>query len=195
MATYNNVDKSDTNALYLIGIMKDVISDVRKQDSNKTSNDKSKSKDGKKNSNNANIADATNTNNSPTWEELEKVLTTYTYHIAALIKDSKSETEVEINELRDENKNLKKKLVTKSFDLEKLQQYQNRDIIKICGVSEPNLGPRDHENTNQTVKDVFSKLNNTVITDQDISVTHRIKSKTQQAGKPKAILFKATRRD
>ena len=48
MATYNNVDKSGVNALYLIGIMKDVISDVRKQDTNKTSNDKSKSKDGKK---------------------------------------------------------------------------------------------------------------------------------------------------
>ena len=85
--------------------------------------------------------------------------------------------------------------MNKSLDLEKLQQYQNRDVIKICGVTEPsNLGPRDHENTNQTVKNIFSKLN-TVITDQDISVTHRIKSKIQQAGKPKAILFKASRRD
>ena len=79
--------------------------------------------------------------------------------------------------------------------LKNLQQYQNHDVIKICGVTEPsNLGPRDHENTNQTVKDIFDKLN-TAITDQDISVTHRIKSKIQQAGKPKAILFKASRRD
>ena len=70
--------------------------------------------------------------------------------------------------------------MTKSLDLERLQQYQNRDVIKICGAAEQTgLGPQEHENTNQTVKDIFSKLNNTVITDQDISVTHRIRSKIQ----------------
>ena len=193
MANYNDVDKSDANAIHLLGVMKSVISDVKKQDNNK-----SKPKDCKKknenNASNANPADTTS-KNYPTWEELEQVLTTYTYHIAALIKDSKRETEVEINELKDENKDLKKKLVNKSLDLEKVQHYQNRDVIKICGVTEPsNLGPREHENTNQTVKNIFSKLN-TVITDQDISVTHRIRSKIQQTGKPKAILFKASRRD
>ena len=189
MANYNDVDKSDANAIHLLGVMKSVISDVKKQDNNK-----SKPKDGKKKNENS-ASNANPADNYPTWEELEQVLTTYTYHIAALIKDSKSETEVEINELKDENKDLKKKLVNKSLDLEKLQQYQNRDVIKICGVNEPsNLGPREHENTNQTVKNIFSKLN-TVITDQDISVTHRIRSRIQQTGKPKAILFKASRRD
>ena len=43
MATYANVDKNDANAIHLLGVMKAVISDVRKQDSNK-----SKPKDGKK---------------------------------------------------------------------------------------------------------------------------------------------------
>ena len=123
-------------------------------------------------------------------------MTNYTFHIAALIKDSKKETDEEIESLKNENTNLKKKLMTKSFDLEKLQQYQNRDVIKICGVKEPTgLGPRDFENTNQTVKDVFSKLNSTIITDQDISVTHRLKSRVQRPGQPRAILFKASRRD
>ena len=132
----------------------------------------------------------------PTWEQAEQILTNYTYHIVALIKDSNSATEVKIVEVKDENKDLKKKLVTKSLDLEKLQQYQNRDVIKICGVAEPSgLGPREHEDTNQTVKKVFSKLYNTVITDQDISVTHRIRSRIQRSGQPKAILFKAARRD
>ena len=66
--------------------------------------------------------------------------------------DSKNETEVIIDELKDDNKDLKKKLVIKSLDLEKLQQYQNRDVIKICGAAEPTgLGPQEHENTNQTV--------------------------------------------
>ena len=123
-------------------------------------------------------------------------MTNYTFHIAALIKDSKKETDDEIELLKDENTTLKKKLMTKSFDLEKLQQYQNRDVIKICGVKEPTgLGPREFENTNQTVKDVFSKLNSTIITDQDISVTHRLKSRVQRPGQPRAILFKASRRD
>ena len=195
MATYNDVDKNDANALHLLGIMKDVISDAKKQDSNKTPNDKGRNKDGRKN--NGNPADTTTTNNTgPTWEQLEKVLSTYTYHIAALFKDHKNETGVIIDELKDENKDLKKKLVTKSLDLEKLQQYQNRDVIKICGAAEPTgLGPRDHENTNETVQKIFSKLNNTIITDQDISVTHRIRSKVQRSGQPKAILLKTSRRD
>ena len=193
MATYNNVDKDDANALYLLGVMKEVFSDVKKQD-NKTTNDKTKNKDGKKQ--NGNPADTTPIHDGPTWEQLEKILTNYSYQLAALIKDGKSETEVVINELKDENINLKNKLVTKSLDLEKLQQYINRDVIKICGVPEPTgLGPRQHEDTNRTVKKVFSKLNNTVITDQDISVTHRIKSKVQRSGQPKAILFKTSRRD
>ena len=87
MASYANIDKNDANALHLLGVMKAVISDVRKQDSNK-----SKSKEGKKkdNANNANPADTTTTKNNPTWDELEQVLTIYTYHIAALIKDSKN---------------------------------------------------------------------------------------------------------
>ena len=186
MATYNNVDKDDANALHLLGVMKDVFSDVKKQDS-KTPNDKSRNKDAKKN--NGNSPDTTAIHNGPTWEQLEQILTNYSYHIAALIKGGKNETEVVINELKDENKDLKKKLVTKSLDLEKLQQYLNRDVIKICGVPEQTgLGPRQHEDTNQTVKNVFSKLNNTVITDQDISVTHRIRSKIQRSGQPKAIL-------
>ena len=198
MASFTDVDKHDVNALHLLGALKAVISDVKKQDSNKTPNGKNKGKNGNKN--NGNQVDTTVTSNSPTWEQVEQILTNYTYHIVGLIKDSKTATDVIIEEVKqnakDENKDLKKKLVTKSLDLEKLQQYQNRDVIKICGVAEPTgLDPRQHENTNQTVKDVFSKLNNTVITDQDISVTHRIRSKVQRPGQPKAILFKAARRD
>ena len=167
------------------------MSDAKKQERNKSPDNKDKNKRGNQNGN----PETTNTS-GPTWEQVEKILTNFTYHIVATIKEAKEDTEVRIVEVKDENASLKKKLVTKSFDLERLQQYQNRDVIKICGAAEPTgLGPREHENTNQTVKDIFSKLNNTVITDQDISVTHRIRSKIQRSGQPKAILFKTSRRD
>ena len=182
MVSFTNVDKNDANALHLLGVLKSVISDVKKQDSNKTPNDKNTSKNGK-NKNNGNQVDNTTTSTGPTWEQVQEILTNYTYHIVALIKDANNATEDKIVEVKDENKVLKKKLVTKCLDLEKLQQYQNRDVIKICGVAEPSgLGPREHEDTNQTVIKVFSKLNNTVITDQDISVTHRIRSRIQRSG-------------
>ena len=193
MASFANVDKNDANALLLLDALKEIMSDAKKIESSKSPIDKTKS--GKKNNNNGNPETNTNTTSGPTWAQLEAVLTNFTYHIVATIKDAKNETGVSIAEIKDENVSLKSKLVTKSLDLERLQQYQNRDVIKICGVAEPNgLGPREHENTNQTVKNIFSKLN-TVITDQDISVTHRIRSKIQRSGVPKAILLKTSRRD
>ena len=103
MASFTDVDKHDVNALHLLGALKAVISDVKKQDSNKTPNDKTRAKDGKKN--NGNQVDTTTTSNAPTWEQVEQILTNYTYHIVALIKDSKSATEDIVEEVKDENKN------------------------------------------------------------------------------------------
>ena len=190
MATFANVDRNDPNAIQLLDALKEIMSNAKKQETNKNPNDKSKgAKSGK------NGTSEPTTYSGPSWSQLETILTNFTYHIVATVKDSKNETDVQIVELKEENVSLKNKLVTKSLDLERLQQYQNRDIIKICGVAEATgLGPREHENTNQTVKNIFSKLN-TVITDQDISVTHRIRSKIQRSGIPNAILFKTSRRD
>ena len=191
MASFANVDKNDANALTLLAALKEIMSDAKKQERNKSHDNKDKSKKVNQNGN-----PETSNINGPTWEQVENILTNFTYHIVATIKDAKKDTEERIVEVKDENESLKKKLVTKSFDLERLQQYQNRDVIKICGAAEPTgLGHREHENTNQTVKDIFSKLNNTVINDQDISVTHRIRTRIQQTGQPKAILFKTSRRD
>ena len=102
MASFTDVDKHDANALHLLGALKAAISDVKKQDCNKTPNDKNRAKDGRKN--NGNQVDTTTTSNGPTWEQVEQILTNYTYHIVALIKDSKSATEVIIEGVKDDDR-------------------------------------------------------------------------------------------
>ena len=98
----------------------------------------------------------------------------------------------EIINLKNSQESLRKIVINKSFELEKLQQYVNRDVIKICGVPEPTgLGPREYENTNDTVKQVMSAAD-IEITDADISVTHRLPAREQQT---KSILLKTGRRD
>ena len=64
MASFTNVDKNNVNALHLLGALKAAISDVKKQDSNKIPNDKSRVKDSRKNNANGNAADTTTTTTS-----------------------------------------------------------------------------------------------------------------------------------
>ena len=51
---------------------------------------------------------------------------------------------------------LRDQVVNLRLDLEKSQQYNNRDSFKICGIKEPtNLRPNEYENTNDTVTNLF----------------------------------------
>lgn len=110
--------------------------------------------------------------------------------------DEKAELKVELKIRDDEIANLKKVVINKSFEVEKLQQYINRDVVKICGVKEPiGLGPNEFEDTNKTVKTVLGAAN-IPITDQDISISHRLPTREQQRnGKPSSLLLKTSRRD
>ena len=84
-----------------------------------------------------------------------------------------------INKQDEQIQTLKKLVIHRSFEVEKLQQYINRDVIKICGIKEPTgLGAQEHENTNDTVKEVLSAAD-IPITDKDISITHLLPSKIQ----------------
>ena len=110
--------------------------------------------------------------------------------------DEKAKLNEELKKRDDEIDNLKKVIIKKSFEVEKLQQYINRDVVKICGVKEPaGLGPNEYEDTNNTVKTVLEAANIT-ITDQDISLSHRLPTQEQKnTGKPSSLLLKASRRD
>ena len=110
--------------------------------------------------------------------------------------DEKNKLNEELKKRDDEIADLKKVVIKKSFKVEKLQQYINRDVVKICGVKEPtDLGPNEFEDTNNTVKTVLGAANIT-ITDQDISISHRLPTQEQKrTGKPSSLLLKASRRD
>ena len=92
MASFANVDKNDANALTLLAALKEIMSDAKKQERNKSPDNKDKSKKGNQNGN----PETTNNTNGPTWQQVENILTNFTYHIVATIKDAKKDTEERI---------------------------------------------------------------------------------------------------
>ena len=57
----------------------------------------------------------------------------------------------EIDSLKTQVSQLKDKLFHTRLDLEKSQQYNNRDSFKICGIKKPTLERGQHEDTAETV--------------------------------------------
>ena len=72
-------------------------------------------------------------------------------------KDAKEESDKEITLLKEDNAFLREKIVHTKLEQEKSQQYQNRDTFKICGIKEPTLGPKQHEDTVNTVTSFLRK--------------------------------------
>ena len=83
---------------------------------------------------------------------------------------------------------LRNQVVNLRLDLEKSQQYNNRDSFKICGIKEPtNLRPNETENTNDTVTKFFETAS-VDLPVQELSMTHRVP--TRDTTKSKALLVK-----
>ena len=74
---------------------------------------------------------------------------------------------------REENITLKKALINTCFNLERHQQFQNRDTFKICGIEEPTLQPGEFENTAKTVIKALETAN-VPLTEQEISASYRV---------------------
>ena len=111
------------------------------------------------------------------------------------INGVQTESKDEIKSLKGELKDLKQHVITGRLEHEKSQQYMNRDVIKFCGIKEPKLGPKEREDTNKTLKEVLLAADIT-LTDEDISVSHRLPTKeATRNGKPKTMLLKTSRRD
>ena len=102
-------------------------------------------------------------------------------------KDAKEESDKEITLLKEDNAFLREKIVQTKLEQEKSQQYQNRDTFKICGIKEPTLGPRQHEDTAKTVTKFFDKAG-VSLPKEELSMTHRVPSR--DSGRSKAILVK-----
>ena len=150
----------------------------------------------KKDKRNTNGAAATTDTEQYVSVTVIKMLLTKTFaEVVGFINGVQTENKDEIKSLKGEVKDLKQHVITGRLELEKAQQYMNRDVIKFCGIKEPKLGPKEREDTNKTLKEVLLKANIT-LTDEDISVSHRLPTKeATRNGKPKTMLLKTSRRD
>ena len=121
-----------------------------------------------------------------------------------MMKTSNDERKALQNEnkiLQDENKILKATIHSIERSLESvtranhdLEQYTRRECVEIRGI--PVAATPSEEQTNNIVKDV-GKLLGVDITENDISVSHRMPQSQERKGKPRppAIIVKFTRRD
>ena len=121
-----------------------------------------------------------------------------------MMKSSKDERKALKDEnkiLQDENKILKATIRSIESSLESvtranndLEQYTRRECVEIRGI--PVAATPSEEQTNNIVKDV-GKLLGVDITENDISVSHRMPQSQKHKGKPgpPAIIVKFARRD
>ena len=90
-------------------------------------------------------------------------------------------------EMEAANNKVKKEVQCQKFELDKLEQYGRRENIKIFGV--PSSA---EENTNDIVVKVASNMG-VNISDEDISISHRLPS--SRSDRPKPIIVKFVRRN
>ena len=96
----------------------------------------------------------------------------------------------EIDSLKTQVSQLKDKLFHTRLDLEKSQQYNNRDSFKICGIKKPTLERGQHEDTAETVTKFFEKAN-VPLAKEELSMTHRLPSRESQRSEPLLVKLRS----
>ena len=133
-----------------------------------------------------------------TRKDLLQVMTSVFSGYVEMLVTVKTEMKEELAEqttpMKTENVKLRKQLLQTNIELEKLQQYINRDTLKICNVKEPELANDQQENVNETVKKVMEKAG-IQCSDADISVAHRLPVSRGSKLKHKSIIIKYKGRD
>ena len=122
-----------------------------------------------------------------------KVFNCHVDMMLELKNEIKEEFLEEITTLKTENTKLKKQLLQSNIEHEKLQQYINRDTLKICNVEEKQ-GSNETENVNETIKNVMVKAGIPFNVD-DISVAHRLPVARGSKLKHKSLIVKFKGRD
>ena len=93
----------------------------------------------------------------------------------------------EVKEMREEVESLRARVQTQSFELDRLQQYSQRDNVRVYGIEET-----AEESTNSIIVKLASDMG-VPITEQDLSVSHRMGR--NMTGKPRPIIIKFVRWD
>ena len=164
----------DNNVMHLMGILDTAINEV---------SDKKK-----KTRNASNETENTNNLNKNDVKHILKITLT---EVVELMRGSHKELKEEITAVKDKNIFLQKALIETQCELEKSQQYINRDTIKICNVPEPRLAPNEREDVKETVMKVFEKAE-IEIENNEFSTIHRLPSREDNC---KAIIMKFNTRD
>ena len=94
-----------------------------------------------------------------------------------------------MNKMHTEITEVKEELKEAKFNIDKLEQYQRKDNMRLAGITDPHL---KDENTNEAVIKVAKDMG-VVIKPEDISVSHRLGKVTAPYNRP--LIVKFTRRD
>ena len=170
MASRANVGSDDPTLLYLKNVHKETMQALPKRTNKEAQND------------------------ILTKQDFNTASTSMYTEMIGLINDLKSD--LKDNDAKDRRIDflekkvdfLEKQLLKTCLELEKSQQYQNRDTLKICGIKEPtDLGPNQPEDTDSLVTKFFEKAS-IPVPKEELSVTHRVPSRN--SGRYKALLAK-----
>ena len=111
------------------------------------------------------------------------------------LEDRTQSLESRIDEKDQQIATLHKYVLQTRLELEKLQQYENRDTFKICGIPEPTLPQGQYEDTDKTVTETLD-LAEITLPQEDISISHRLPIKDPSKSRlPKAIIIKCKGRN
>ena len=176
MASRANVGSNDPTLLYLKGIHKETMQALPKRSKSPAHND------------------------ILTKQDYEQATTSMYTEIIGLFNNLKNDLKNDdskdqrIEFLEKKCDYLEKQLVKTHLELEKSQQYQNRDTLKICGIKEPvhqgSNPPR--EDTDALVTKFFEKAD-IPVPKEELSITHRVPSR--DSGRCKALLVKLRSRN
>ena len=172
----------DENKRYLMGFLDKTVNEVCSKDRKSSLRSKNSSDE------------AAAASEAITKEQLLTILSLSFTEISDMLATVRNESSEEIQKLRDEKEKLTKELVNTKFELEKHQQYINRDTFKLCNVPKPALENNEKEDVCDTVVKVLDKVDMTV-TEDDFSTLHRIPARDESGTKIDSIIVKCLRRD
>ena len=122
-----------------------------------------------------------------TRADAKVILTSLIKEVVERLDGIENTKDTESAALKEQVSSLEEKLLNTRLELEKNQQYQNRDTFKICGIKEPSLPPNVQEDTTETVTNFFVKAGVT-LPKEELSMTHRLPSR--ETTRSKALLVK-----
>ena len=108
----------------------------------------------------------------------------------AEMKAVASAMEAELDNMKEAGK-LRAQLQTQVFAQDKLEQYERKDSVRICGL--PEREDERYKDSTQLVVELGSEMGLNISLAMEVSVSHRL-GRRQQGARPRPIIAKFERR-